>query len=100
VLFRKNELPQVKQRITSAAIVDENRVGREEAQWLQRTQIDFSAAGDADLFVGNHEAKHAACFQTLLQRQLFFEEVCGIECKFTGIESMSISLSLAERPGR
>ena len=42
--------------------VDEHRVGRIEAQRLQRTQVDFSAAGDADLFAWVDEAEQAEGF--------------------------------------
>lgn len=48
--------------------VDENRIGRIEAQRLQRAQVDFAAAGDADFFVRVDEAKQAERFQAALRR--------------------------------
>ena len=50
--------------------VDEDRIRRVEAHRLQRAQVYFSAAGDANLFVRIDEAKQAKSFQALLRRKL------------------------------
>ena len=52
--------------------VDEDRVCRIEAELLQRAQVHFSTAGDADFFARIHEAKKTKRFQAALRRKLSF----------------------------
>lgn len=61
-VFGHSEVFRCRLVFRGQVVTDEDQVGRVETHGLQRSEVDFAAAGDADFDVWIGEAEQAECF--------------------------------------